>query len=239
MKTSSFTRCVMHIAALSALLVLLNPLAAKAQKVELDDMFGVSVGGGYTFSHTDFKWTKTIPSPVFYAGIHYFSLNFLSINLDFQKGLLKGGAALNAADKTETGFENSYFAGAITFRFFPIALAGDDAKADGLVKALATLYGGTGVGLLFNNVDANNIPNLTFGSQKDISLSNMFIPLEIGANIPVAKIGAGGQLMINVNFRTNLCFSDKIDGYEPTLDANKHNDAFSTLTGGVVYKFGL
>lgn len=229
----------MYIAGLSAVLFLLNPIGAKAQKVELDDMFGVSVGGGYTFSHTDFKWTKTIPSPVFCAGVHYFSLDFLSLNLDFQKGMLKGGAALDGADKTQTGFENSYFAGAFTIRFFPIALAGDGAKSDGLVKALSSLYGGTGVGFLFNNVEANNIPNAVFGSQNDLSLNNMFLPLEIGANIPVARIGSEGRLMVNINFRTNLCFSDKIDGYEPTLDANKHNDAFSTLTGGLVYKFGL
>jgi hypothetical protein len=204
-----------------------------------EDMFGVSLGGGYTFSHTDFKWTKTVPSPVFCLGIHYFSLNFLSVNLDIQKGLLKGGASLSDADQKETGFENNYFAAALTFRFFPVGLAAEGAELDGFVKALSTLYGGTGVGFLYNNVEANTITSTIYGSQKELSLNNLFIPLELGVNIPVARVGKEARLLVNINLRTNLCFSDKLDGYEPTLEANQHNDAFSTLTGGLVYKFGL
>jgi hypothetical protein len=222
---------------LAILSFLLPAYSLKAQS-EATDMFGISAGGGYTFSHSDFQWTKTIPSPTFEAGIHYFSLDFLAINLEVQKGLLKGGASLKGADDTETGFENNYLAICLSFRFFPIALADEDARKESIVKILSTLYFGTGVGNLTNNVKANGISNTQYGSMADYKGSNIFVPLELGVNFPVAKIRKA-KLLVNINLRTNLCFSDKIDGYEPTVEANQHNDAFSTLTGALVYKFGL
>jgi len=203
---------------------------------EAVDMLGISAGGGYTFSHSDFEWTKTIPSPVFYVSAHYFSLDFLSISLEVQKGLLKGGAKLNDPDRTKTGFENNFTAGCVNFRFFPIALAGDGVKLDGVLKVLASIYGGTGAGYLYNSVKANNIVNSVYGVRTRYVGGNFFIPLELGTAFPVANIG-NSKLMLNINLRTNLCFSDEIDGYQPTLEANQHNDAYSTLTFGLIYKF--
>lgn len=222
-----------------AMLTFLLPLnSLRAQQSDVTDMFGISAGGGYTFSHSDFQWTKTIPSPTVGVGIHYFSLDFLAINLEVQKGLLKGGASLEDADATETGFENNYLAFCLSFRFFPIALAEDGVKKESIVKILSSLYLGTGVGNLTNDVKANGISTTSYGSLANYKGSNIFIPLELGVNFPVAKI-RNAKLLVNINLRTNLCFSDKIDGYEPTVEANQHNDAFSTLTGGLVYKFGL
>lgn len=238
MKTLNPNRAPIPLLILCTLLFLFSASSLKAQRIENTDMFGVSIGGGYTFSHTDFEWTKTIPSPVVGFGIHYFSLDYLAVNFDFQKGRLKGGSSLSDADNTKTGFENSYYAFCLSFRFFPISLAGADIENDRVLKALSTFYGGTGVGLTGNNVKANNIPNAVYGVQTRYRGSNFFIPLELGVNIPVARINSG-QLLVNINLRTSLCFSDKIDGYEPNLEANRHNDAYSTLTGGVVYKFGL
>jgi hypothetical protein len=223
---------------LAMFIFLLPAYSVKAQRSETMDMFGISAGGGYTFSHSDFQWTKTIPSPTIGVGIHYFSLDFLAINLEFQKGLLKGGASLEDADNTETGFENNYFAFCLSFRFFPVALADEGEKKEEILKVLSTLYLGTGVGNLTNNVKANGISNTSYGSLADYKGSNIFIPLELGVNFPVAKV-RNNKLLVNINLRTNLCFSDKIDGYQPTVEANQHNDAFSTLTGGLVYKFGL
>lgn len=231
------SRASIPIIILATLIFLLPAYSLKAQS-ETTDMFGISAGGGYTFSHSDFQWTKTIPSPTFTVGVHYFSLDFFSINLDVQKGLLKGGASLEEADDTETGFENNYLAFCLSFRFFPIALAGEDAKKESIVRILSTLYLGTGVGNLTNNVKANGISSSAYGSMADYKGSNIFVPLELGVNFPVAKV-RNAKLLVNINLRTNLCFSDKIDGYEPTVEANQHNDAYSTLTGGLVYKFGL
>lgn len=238
MKHPHQPRIAIRVFFLAASLFILSAKNSHAQNPDAQDMVGISAGGGYTFSHTDFEWTKTIPSPAFELGIHYFSLDFLSVNLDVQKGLLKGGASLSDAGNTKTGFENNYIAACLSFRFFPIALAGDNIELDGILKALSTIYGGTGVGYLYNDVKANNIPSAVFGSKTRYTGSNIFIPLELGSNFPVANIGRG-KLMVNVNLRIGLCFSDMIDGYEPTLDANHHNDAFSTLTGGLVYKFTL
>lgn len=211
--------------------------AREAAEEKAPDMFGVSAGGGYTFSHTDFEWTRTVPSPVACIGVHYFSLDFLSVNLDFQKGMMKGGAPLKDEESVKTGFENRYFALCLSFRFFPLALP-ESVGDDKVLKALSSFYVGTGLGYLNNDVRANHILSQTYGSQPRYQGSNLFIPLEFGVCFPVAKIRTG-KLMVHVNLRTALCFSDYLDGYVPTVEANKHNDAFSTLTGGLVYRFGM
>ena len=208
-----------------------------AQEVpDRTDALGISVGGGSTFAHTDFQWTKGVPSPATSIGIHYYSIDFLSIVLDAQKGLLKGGAPLSDGDHSKTGFENRYYAFSLLFRFTPFALAGQS-KDDGVLKALSSFYGGTGVGYMVSAVKANNIPNAAYGSQLRYNGGNLLLPLELGLHFKVARI-AEAQLFVDINWRTNICFSDQLDGYVPTVAANRYKDAFSTCTGSLIYKFG-
>ena len=200
------------------------------------DHLGLSAGGGYTFAHTDFQHSNTIPSPVFGIGVHYFSLQFLEISLDAQVGVLKGGSS-GFHESAETGFKNNYWASCLSFRFFPIGLV-ENNDQDKVLKALSTLYVGTGLGYLKSNTTSNPIPIHEYGSMETYKGSDFFVPLELGLNIPLIK-HKKNLFLLNLNIRTSLCLSDEVDGYVPTVDANKFNDAFSTLTTGVIYKFGL
>jgi hypothetical protein len=200
------------------------------------DQIGISAGGGYTFTHTDFQHSNTIPSPVFSIGVHYFSLQFLEISLDAQVGLLKGGSS-DFRENVRTGFENKYWASCLSFRFFPVGLVENNSH-DKVISALSTFYFGTGLGYLKSNTTANPIPIHEYGSMVSYKGSDFFVPLELGLNIPLIK-HKKNLFLLNLNLRNSLCLSDEIDGYVPTVEANKFNDAFSTLTTGVIYKFGL
>ncbi len=204
---------------------------------DITDQLGISAGGGYTFAHTDFRHTTSLPSPVFGIGAHYFSLRFLEISLDFQAGVLKGGSSQFTTESNKTGFKNNYWSSCLSFRFFPAGLV-DNNDHDAVLKVLSMLYLGTGLGYLKSNTTANAMPLPEYGSLVTYKGSDFFVPLEIGLNVPVAKLKKN-LLLLNLNFRTSLCLSDEIDGYVPTVEANKFNDAFSTLTAGVIYKFGL
>ena len=64
------------------------------------------------------------------------------------------------------------------------------------------------------------------------------IPYELGYTLPIYTLEKDkGQLSVNVNYRNHISFSDKLDGYVPTVDANKSNDVFNQLTFGVLYSF--
>ena len=73
---------------------------------------------------------------------------------------------------------------------------------------------------------------------KDV-ISHPFIRIcpEVGLNIPVVQLTNNRRLLLNFNYRANLCFTDKLDGYVPTVQANEKNDAYNALTVGMVYNF--
>lgn len=227
---------------LQAAAVVIFCLAATAVSAQQEavpapaDCLGFSATGGYTFAHTDFRHTTSEPSPLGGFGVHYFSLRFLEISLDFQVGMFKGGSS-QFMETRKTGFKNKYWASCLSFRFFPGGLV-EDADNDKVVKALSALYVGTGLGYLKSNTAANPIPYPEYGALVTYKGSDFFVPIELGLNIPLAKLKKN-LFLLNLNLRTSLCLSDEVDGYVPTVEANKFNDAFSTLTAGVIYKFGL
>ena len=197
---------------------------------------GVSLHSGFTATHMDFKWSASVPSPVYSVGLHYFAQPYLTLSLDLQRGLLKGGSALYQ-EKKATGFENNYWALNLSFRFAPVALA-DNNENDKVIKALSCIYLGTGIGLIKSNTLSNSMPLTEYGSLEKYKGSDLYLPVELGMTIPLAR-QFKNQFLLNVNLRTMFCFSDEIDGYLPTVNANMYNDAFSTCTVGVIYKFGL
>lgn len=214
----------------------LNVHAQEPGNPEFSDKIGFSANTGYTFAHTDFRHTVDQPSLLADIGVHYFSLQYLEIRLGFQLGAIKGGSS-QFAESNKTGFRNNYWASCLSFRFFPFGLA-ENYDKDKVIKALASLYAGTGLGYLKSNTRANPVQQPEYGALVTYKGSDFFVPVELGLNIPVAR-QKKNLFLLNLNFRTNLCLSDEIDGYVPTVDANKFNDAFSTLTAGVIYKFGL
>ncbi len=191
--------------------------------------FAIGVNAGLTFPFTDVKPQKT----GLVVGLNgaFFATPYLHVNVDAQKGWLKGGEPVNASGVM--GFENSYISGSLTVRFLPLGLLKNNNK---YLLFFSGIYGGVGAGYLNNTVKCNNIKSTDYGSLGNYSGGNLMVPIEAGINLPVATMEKS-RILINLNYRVNLCMSDKIDGYVPTVEANRKNDAFNTFTAGVVYNF--
>jgi hypothetical protein len=191
----------------------------------------LSVNAGLTFPYTDVKPQKT--GLVVGVGAAFFATPYLHVNLDAQKGWLKGGDKINASGIM--GSENSYYSGALTVRFLPLMLMNNSKNA--ALRFFGGLYGGVGAGIISNAVKSNTIISPEFGSLGGYTGISFMVPIEAGINIPIAKMANNNRLLFNLNYRVNLCMSDKIDGYVPLVEANRKNDAFNTLTAGFVFNF--
>lgn len=221
----------LSLAIASALFV--NKASAQEVVSTQDDSpkFALSVNGGLTFSYTDVKPQKS--SVIFGIGAAYFATRYLHVNVDVQKGWLKGGDEILVSGLM--GSDNSFFTVSATARFMPFALSKNG--ANGIINFLGGIYAGAGIGIISNSVEANTIISPDFGSLGSYSGVSFMIPIEGGINIPVAHFAKNKRILINLNYRANLCLSDKIDGYVPIVEANKKNDAFNTLTAGIVFNF--
>jgi hypothetical protein len=218
------------------LLVTLASTAVHAQNMisssvqEAPPKFALSVNAGVTFSYTDVKPQKN--ALVVGVGGAFFATPYLHVNLDVQKGWLKGGEKINASGIM--GSDNSFYSGTLTARFLPLCLIKYNTNA--AIHFFSGVYGGVGVGYMSNTVKSNMIISPDYGSLGNYSGGNLMIPIEAGINIPLTQM-AHSRVLLNLNYRVNLCMSDKIDGYVPIVEANKKNDAYNTLTAGIVYNF--
>jgi hypothetical protein len=226
-----------------ALLTTVLPSALHAQQTEetagTEDTasaqtpkFAVSINAGLAFSYTDVKPSKS--APVFGIGGHYYAAPYLHVNLDVQAGTLKGGEEVDNKN-TLAGFKNNFVYGSVTARFLPLALIDNKSKNEALA-VLSNLYVGAGLGFIANKVETGKA-SPDFGPLGEYKGADFLFPAEVGFNIPVAQLKNNKRLFVNLNYRINLCFSDEIDGYVPLVDANKKNDAFNSLTAGLVFNF--
>lgn len=195
-----------------------------------DPKFALSVNGGLTFSYTDVKPQKT--GLLVGIGGAFHATPYLHVNLDAQKGWLKGGEKINASNIM--GSDNSFYTGTLTVRFLPLGLVNNSNPA---LQFFSQVYAGVGAGFISNTVKSNNIISPDFGSLGNYSGFSFMVPIEAGINIPIATTENNKRWFINLNYRINLVMSDKIDGYVPIVEANKKNDAFNNLTAGIVFNF--
>lgn len=209
-----------------------NTTEQKVEKPKLPQL-ALSVNAGLTFSYTDVKPSKS--APLFGIGAAYFATPYLHLNLDLQKGWLKGGETVADLSKL-MGSDNSFFTASLTARFLPLGLI-DNKDHNEALNIFSGLYAGAGLGFIANSVKSNNIISADYGALGDYSGASAMLPIEAGIDIPVAQLAGNKRLLVNLNYRVNLCFSDKIDGYVPVVAANKKNDAFNTLTAGLVFNF--
>ncbi len=223
----------------TALLAALLPLSgwaqseARASDEGSPSRFGISVNGGLTFSFTDVSKSKT--APVVGLGAHYFATKYAHVNIDVQKGSMKGGVPVQDG-VNEMGFENSFFYAVLTARLFPVALVRNDNNNKAL-SLLSCVYGGTGIGILSSSVKSNEINMPDYGSLREYSGTDIVVPVKVGFILPVVSLNNSKKLSINVDYRVNLCLTDKIDGYVPTVSANERNDAYNQLTAGLMLQF--
>lgn len=239
---------------ITLLTAFLFPFILSAQDLILDttgtatpdySKFSIAVNGGMTFSFMDVNESKS--APVFGLGLQYTPTPWIGINIDVQYGTLKSG------DRTQASlfnmeFKNNYIYGSLTGRFYPLRLIltpKTDAAVKANLKYLGGIYGGIGLGVISNKVEAFNPNTPEVGYISDPDGMQLVLPLEVGYSLPLAQLSAGypkhiygrSLLSLNINYRHNLGFSEKMDGYNPTGNNNKGKDAFSTLTLGLIYNF--
>lgn len=193
--------------------------------------YAVIINGGATFSQGDIKPMRV--GTLLGAGFGYKALHYLDFNLNIQKGEIKAG--LHTQDN-QPQYSNNYYSIAFNLRFYPIAII-EKKERDNIITILAGLYAGTGIGYIKSNTLSNRNVNQDWGPMGRYTGADLYVPLEVGFLFPVARLQKGNQLFLNANYCLNLCFSDEIDGYVPTVSANKWRDAFSVLSLGIGLKF--
>ena len=193
----------------------------------------LSLNAGATFSYADVKPQQT--SFVFGISAEYTATKYLYVNADVQKGWLKGGAPYKD-NAVKPGFETNYYYLAVTARFLPLALLHNPQNSEALAY-LSDIYVGLGIGGMSYKTDANKVAAGNYGPLSMNEQFDFLFPVEAGFSVPVVRMKNNRQLFLNLNYRSNLCFTDKIDGYVPKTNANKKNDAFNTLMVGIGINF--
>jgi hypothetical protein len=228
----------------------LFPFMLSAQDLILDttvtvtpeySKFSFAINGGMTFSFMDVNESKS--SPVFGIGLQYTPVPCLGVNIDAQYGTLKAGDRSKPA-LYNMEFRNNYLYGSLNIRFYPLRLVKDAAEKTSL-RYLGGIYGGIGLAAISSKAEAFNSAAPEAGYISDPDGVQLALPLEVGYSLPLAQLSAGysknnygrSLLSLNINYRHNLGFSEKMDGYNPPGSNNKGKDAFSTLSLGLIYNF--
>lgn len=100
---------------------------------------------------------------------------------------------------------------------------------------IRNIYVGTGIGLLRNEIDANRgTPNDAHLVGEDES-SAVFVPLNLGIDIPFGYSISGPTWAINANAQLGLYFGDELDGYANMY--SRHDDRLLYLSLSIKKSF--
>lgn len=193
--------------------------------------FSIYLNGGLTMSHMDAKPSQS--APIFGLGLIYGITPYLDANLVLQKGTIKAGEWPSVANVM--GSNNNMFSGALTLRVKPLTIL--KAEQGSVLYYINQIYGGLGLGILNSNVDATQMAVNEYGWINNYKGTDVITNLEIGINVPVVKFESGSKLLLGVNYTANMSFTDKLDGYVPTVENNRNKDAYHQTTLNIVYQF--
>lgn len=194
--------------------------------------YGVFINGGVTFPYTDVK-SPNHTSYVFGVEGQYRPVYFLDVLVDFQLGELKAGDT--KSDKN-LYFKNQIFNAVLLARFYPLKFM-NNIPLSSPMYYVSGLYAGVGVGMVRSKVEANLMTDPDFEYIGNYTGSDVLLPVDIGATIPIAQLPKQQQISINVDYRFNFTLGDKLDGYASPRNVNHNNDVFNTLTVGIGYNF--
>lgn len=204
---------------------------------DMKDRFGAGVQGGMNRTDMDFG----LNGNAWHAGAHFNAnvLRFLQLNVEYNYGVLKGGplflegpynSLLLADFQTETHQINTIA------RIMPLRVLMWD-RTHKAIEFFTYMYAGLGYGYMVYNVDAAPMYDPQYGHENVQNGKANVIIQEFGIDLPIVKFGKSGSLFLGFNYRFNKTNSDLIDGYNPTVEANQHNDVFSTYTANLTFRF--
>lgn len=108
-----------------------------------------------------------------------------------------------------------------------------------LLRLIGGIYGGTGVGIINNDIKRiaqfnEDLPGQT-PNVSPTTLTNsvaLYIPINAGYNLHIPKFWIFKGCVLNANFQYTSTMSDYIDGYKPRYAANKKNDVYTVMSLG-------
>ena len=192
-------------------------------------------GAGMTKTYTDIE--NSSYGQAVYGTADFLFTPFLSLGLEAQMGILKGGQ--DDIDPAGRKFKNKYRSiaaiGKISLGNFI------NYNRSAILEHIKGLYLGAGVGAIQNRVvelyrPANEPVQVFIPYTKEI-----YIPLNLGLNYYIPNKQGYYRYVANINYQTNISLGEGIDGYDYTTvkKTNDKPDIFSYLTIGVKYNFGL
>lgn len=203
--------------------------------------YRIGIYGGLNFPYCDIDETQS--GMVLGVNAGYKIQAWLSLYLDVQYGLLRGGNNNNNEELPYMDFTNRYIALAVQPRFYFMNIRGYNPSK----KYLNGLYVSAGAGMIINNVTAHNPGTEEAGYLNDNQDKNIILPLELGYTVPLMNFGKEDisiqekvnkkYLSLHIAGRYNVGFSDSWDGYDPRINQNKSNDGFASIIAGLVYSF--
>lgn len=202
-------------------------------------LFSFGIGGGVTQLFGDFYGKPKSPSA--WADLNYNVSPYFNVGIEAQHGYLVTGGR-DVTRKTD-GFyvTNAYTSASANMRLSLGAFL-THASASTFVVIVSGVYGGAGIGIINNDITTStrgglDQTGLLYSPIKKSSTATN-IPLNAGIDINLPRIFGLTGFMANFNYQYNFCQSDYIDGYDPKVAFNKHNDTYIYTSIGIRYNFG-
>jgi hypothetical protein len=230
-----------------SIFTLLCALACSSSIAQIQSMpaashnFTVGVGGGATELFGDFATGITK-----YAGRVYIDYNFtpfITAGIEGQYGSL--GAKGYYEDPNhrigKISIVNIYNAADANVHLAVGQFLDYQDEQSKIMELVGGIYIGTGIGMINSNTTPTIIRNP--GAKGDPLVgfhntsSDIFIPANIGINIPLPRIFGIPDLLLNINGQDNYVFSAYADGYHsPT--SHSSSIAYVFVSAGLSFSFG-
>jgi hypothetical protein len=166
---------------------------------------------------------------------NYNQTPFLNYIFEFQEGKLAGGDATK--DLLGRQFTTDY-------QYYSLRLqlqAGEiiDYSQSPFFNALKNLYVGTGMGMIFNNINPNNINRYSilmpgYYTPGVDNSKELFIPARIGYEFKIFNKYQRPDVKIDIGYQCNFILGDELDGFK----VGTHNDIYTQFTVGVKFAIG-
>lgn len=193
--------------------------------------FHINFSGGLTFPFTDVDHMATKPAFEVLGGYCF------AHGLSVQASVLKGWMSSGQKNDQDRYFMNNYWSENLILRFNPMTIWSPQTNAK------PNFYVGAGISLMQSYAIGQYRPGMAGGYKANYDGNDVFIPAEIGINVPLANIKKSSDkvfnqfLVLNINYRHYFSFTDDIDSYVPPAKYNKHNDSYGVFLVGLSFVF--
>lgn len=230
---------------------------AKAQLGYNYAQYSLGFGSSYQSAKTDVPYSASNPS--LYLNASYNFTPYINFTLQYEFGTLSGGYGDYRSGKksntTDTATSNAYlildpYGRSYLNNFQSITLHADiqlgeftDLSEDHFyTKALKNIYVGTGIGMVYNNIDSTNInrisPDKTYSYGGSNHSSNVMIPVRLGYQFKIYNAYDEPYILVDLGYHMNYVFGYGLDGYSDPLFTVRSFEKYSGFHIGVKFNFG-